>query len=119
MDIDDLFGLAGPTPGSITGSALGSIAGPAFDSITNPAPSTVAGPTPDSISSPTLGIVLGRVASIVIDLTKSNYFYRTQITAKNLTSSTLYMKEKFWIENIPFGEIRKTWNYILGILDKI
>ena len=37
--------------------------------------------------------------------------------AEDLTSSKLYMKVTIWIGGIPFGEIGKAWNYMLGILD--
>ena len=66
---------------------------------------------------PAPGVIAGRVASMVIDPTKGNYFYEKQVTAEDLTSSKLYMKKTIWIGGIPFGETGEAWNYMLGIPD--
>ena len=114
---DDFSAPAGLAPGSVTVPAPGSIAGPAPDSVTSPAPGSVAGPAPDSVIGLAPGVVAGRVAPVVINPTKSNYFYGKQVTVKNLTSSKLYMKGTIWIKGIPFGETGEAWNYMLGIPD--
>ena len=119
MGIDDFSASTGPAPGFVTGPASGSVAGPAADSITSPAPGSVAGPAPDSVTGPALGVVADRVAPVVIDPTKGNYFYGKQVTAEDLTSSKLYMKGTIWIGGIPFSKTDKAWNYMLGIPDNI
>lgn len=81
-----------------------SIANPALGSITGPAPGSVAGSIPDSVIGPALGVVVGCIALVVIDPTKSNYFYGKQVTAEDLTSSKLYMKRTIWIGRILFDE---------------
>ena len=100
-----------------TGLAPSSVTGPAPDSVTSPAPSSVAGPTPDSVTGPGPSVVAGRVAPVVIEPTKGNYFYGKQVMAEDLTSSKLYMKGTIWIGGIPFGETSEAWNYMLGIPD--
>ena len=92
MGTNDFSAPTGTAPGFVTGPSLGSVAGLAFNSITSPAPGSVAGPAPDSITGPAFNVVAGRVAPVVIDPTKSNYFYGKQVTAEDLTSSKLYMK---------------------------
>ena len=119
MGTDDFSAPAGPAPGSVTGPTPGSIAGPAPDSVTSPAPGSVAGPAPDSITGLAPGVVAGRIAPVVINPTKGNYFYGKQVMAEDLTSSKLYMKGTIWIGGIPFGETGKAWNYMLGIPDDI
>ena len=117
MSTDDFSAPASPSPGFVTGPTPGSIAGPAPDSVTSPAPGSVAGPAPDSVTGPAPSVVAGRVALVVIDPTKGNYFYGKQITVEDLTSSKLYMKGTIWIGGIPFGETGEAWNYMLGIPD--
>ena len=67
MGTDDFSAPASP--------ALGSFAGLAPDSVTSPASSSVAGPAPDFVIGPAPSVVAGRVALVVIDHTKGNYFY--------------------------------------------
>ena len=117
ISIDNFFAPAGPALSSVTGPTPGSIAGLAPDSVTSPASGSVAGPAPDSVTGPAFGVVADRVAPMVIDPTKGNYFYGKQVTAEDLTSSKLYMKEIIWIGGILFSETGKAWNYIFGIPD--
>ena len=92
MGTDNFSAPAGPASGSVIGPAPGSVAGPAPDSVTSPAPGFIASPAPDSVTGPAPCIVASCIAPVVINSTKSNYFYGKQITAKDLTSSKLYMK---------------------------
>lgn len=57
---------------------------PTFNSITGPAPGIV--------TSFSLKIVLRRVFFVIIDPTKSNYFYGKQVKAVDLTSFKVYIK---------------------------
>ena len=118
MGTDDFSAPASLASSSVTGLAPGSVASPALDFITCLIPGSVACPTLDSVIGPAPGVIAGHVALVVIDSTKSNYFYGKQFTAENLTSSKLYMKRTIWIEGIPFGKTGKAWNYMLGILDE-
>ena len=103
IDTDNFFAPAGPTP----------------DFVIGPAPGYIAGPAPDSVRVPAFGVIASRVALIVINPNKSNYFYRKQIRAEDFTSFKLYIKEIIWIGGIPFGETEKIWNFILSIPDRI
>lgn len=85
IGIDDFFASAGPAFGSVTSPAPGSIIGPTLDSFTDSSLGSIAGPTP--------GVIAARIAHVVIDLNKSNYFYKNQIMAQDLTNSKLYIKE--------------------------
>ena len=89
MGTEDFFAPAGPAHGFVTG--------PALDYITSLAPGSVAGPALDSVTGPAPGVVASRVAHVVIDPIKSNYFYGKQVTAEDFTSSKLYMKRTIWI----------------------
>lgn len=91
------------------------LVGPALGSITDPASGSVISPAPDSVISLGLSIITGSVASIVINFTKSNYFYGKYVMTEDLTSFKLYMKVIIWIERIPFDKTGKAWNYMLGI----
>ena len=117
IGIDDFSSPAGPTSSSVIGPTLGSIAGPTLDSVISPASGSVADPAPNFVTGPAPAIVTSHIAPVVIDLTKSNYFYEKQVMAENLTSSKLYMKRTIWIGAIPFRETGKVWNYMLSISD--
>ena len=114
---NDFSAPADPAPGFVTDPALGSIARPAPDSVTSLASGSITGPAPDSVTDPAPDVIAGRVALVVIDSTKGNYFYGKQVTTEDFTSSKLYMKGTIWIRGIPFGETGKAWNYMLGISD--
>ena len=101
---DNFFAPVGPVLGSITSPAPGSIAGLAPDSVTSLAFCSVAGPAPDFVTSPASSVIVGRIALLVIDPIKGNYFYGKQVMVKDLTSFKLYIKGTIWIGGIPFGE---------------
>lgn len=88
MGIDDFSTLAGSAPGLVKSLASSFVASLALDSVTGPA----------------LGVVANCVTLIMIESTKSNYFYKKQITIEDLTSFKLYIKKTILIEKILFGE---------------
>ena len=100
MDTNNSFVPAGPAHDFVKGPAPCSVASSASDSITGPTHGFVADLATDFVTSPAPGIVASRVAPIMIDLIKSNYFYRKQVMAEDLTSSKLYMKRTIWIKGI-------------------
>lgn len=116
---DDFFVPGGLTFGSITGPAIDSVAGPTFDSVISPTPDSIAGFALNFVIGPVSGIITGRVTLLIIESTKSNYFYEKQVMAENLTSSKLFIKVIIWMKNILFGRTREAWNYILSILNDI
>ena len=75
MSNDDFSAPAVSAFGFVTSSTSSSIAGPAFDSIL------------------ALNVIVDCITFILIDFTKSNYFYKKKIIAEDLTNSKLYMKK--------------------------
>lgn len=59
--------------------------------VTNPASGSVASFVSNSILAS--DIIANRIAFVLIDPTKDNYFYKKEIKVKDLTSFKLYMKE--------------------------
>lgn len=107
-------------------SALGSVISPALSFVTGFAPSSaddyalgsVADSAPDLITFSAPDIVSSRIALVLIDPIKSNFFYGKQVTIEDFRSSKLYMKKTIWIRQILFGEKAKVELH-LSILDEI
>ena len=98
MGIDDFFAPVNPIPSSVTGPTPSSVAGPAPDSVTGPAPGCIPGPTRNPVIGSAPGIVTGRVAPVMINPTKGNYFYGKQVIAKEFTSTNYIWKERSRLE---------------------
>lgn len=89
MGTDNFFLSASPAPDFIIGSVS----------------SFVAGFVPNSVSVD--GVIVGRVALVIIGFTKDNYFYKEKITIKNFTSFKLYIKEIILNRRVLFSKTSK------------